>query len=113
MSTYDPGPGVLSAYRPSSPLAPRPICAPASSMSVSAARGTTVPSECCTVPQTGLPPAYDERGATGSAAEGWGRACGIGALRVSGSVSAVWWDTSGFSLRKKAMSTPRTSTGTR
>jgi len=41
------------------------------------------------------------------------RACGIGVFRGAGSVSAALWDTRGFSLRKKAVSSPRTRTGTR
>ncbi len=53
--TYEPAPGTLSAYRPSSPLAPRPIWFPWTSMRVRAARGTVVPSGCWTRPWTGTP----------------------------------------------------------
>lgn len=118
--TYEPAPGTLSAYRPSSPLAPRPIWVPCTSMSVSAARGTVLPSWCWTVPQTGTPGVYACGAAPFAEAapegEGEGEA-EAEALRAAGtavdSAAEALWDTSGFSLRKQAMSRPSRSTGTR
>lgn len=114
--TYAPPPGTLRAYRPSSPLAPRPICRPWTSMRVSAARGTRLPSWCWTVPQTGTPECGGA--ATGAGAAAAWRACGTAwtppdSSVCVASVRGLWWDTSGFSLRKKARTRPSTRTGTR